>query len=473
MKIRAIYGNKLTMLSKLAALALGLVMMGCSVPNIQSDKTIAAPPDSWQTPEHNHQSVTNGWLHSFASEELNTLVGEALTHNLDLKATQARRLAAIANARISAAAKYPTVDLATDIARTRSSTRPRGAKDNIVNYQTNLSLDLRASWEVDVWGKIRAQATASESDAAAADYDLGAARFSLAAQTTRAWFSVIEAKLQLVLAKQRVASFERTEGLVSRRFQRGLVDALDLRLTQTNLPQSYASLAERKNAFNVARRQLEVILGRYPAAQVEAQDALPIIDGTVPAGLPANLVLRRPDLRAAHARLYSAELRTEAAHDALLPSLNLTGSAGTSSTGDFMKLLNFDYLVVSLVAGLAQPIFQGGRLRADIKRNEALIDLELANYAGKMLVAFQEVEDTLELENSLEEQLRYSKDVVEQSKATEKAAERQYSRGLTQILELLNAQRSHLDAQARLLTLQRQRLDNRVNLFLALGGNFE
>jgi NodT family efflux transporter outer membrane factor (OMF) lipoprotein len=214
-----------------------------------------------------------------------------------------------------------------------------------------------------------------------------------------------------------------------------------------------------------------VLIGHYPDAGIDLSPGLPAPAGAIPAGLPAEVVARRPDLVAAERRLAGALAGVKGAKRALYPRISLTASGGTSSN-QLRDLVKGDFAVWGLAANILQPIFQGGRLRAAVDLARARSDAALAGYALSVLNAFAEVETALAAEEYLREQEAALREATEQARAARRLAEEQYGSGVRNLLTLLEAQRAAYDTESRLLTVERQRLDTRVDLHLALGGDF-
>jgi NodT family efflux transporter outer membrane factor (OMF) lipoprotein len=243
-------------------------------------------------------------------------------------------------------------------------------------------------------------------------------------------------------------------------------------LTLSNLHAAEALLAQRQEQYGRALRHLELLLGRYPAGAFRPPDVLPSLPGDVPAGLPADLLARRPDLQAAERRLAAADARLASDRKALYPNLSLTGSTGIA-TNALRKLLDGDFSVWSLAGSLTQPIFQGGRLRARVDAANAQTREALELYASQALTAFSEVEIALDAQGHLRERADRLTEAAAQAAAARGLAEQRYASGLETILGVLEAQRRHLESESQLLTVRRLQLDTRVDLHLALGGDFE
>jgi NodT family efflux transporter outer membrane factor (OMF) lipoprotein len=283
-----------------------------------------------------------------------------------------------------------------------------------------------------------------------------------------------EAEAQVRLAEDNVKTRRVHLGIVERQLDRGLdADraALDVSLSRSDLARAEATLATRKRFADDARRSLELLLGAYPAGRQASLGALPGLSRSVPAGLPSELLLRRPDLRAAERRL-EASLRDESnAKKALLPSFNLTGSYGLS-TDDLAFLLEREAVVWSIAGNVAQRIFEGGRIKGNIELAKARYAEDLAIYAQTALTAFKEVETALAAEAFLREQEAALQRAVTEADRSVKLAAGQYDRGLADILTVLDAQQRLFDARSLLLDVQAQHLRSRADLHLALGGEF-
>lgn len=417
---------------------------------------------------------SRGWLADFNSEELNALVMEALTSNYDLQITAARLDVSRAGAVIEGASQYPQVSAGLSGSRQKRNFIgfPFGGGGGVPSTTSNnygLSLDI--SWELDVWGKLRDRESAALGEVQATAADYAGARLSLAAQTTRAWFGLIEAELQWRLAVETRDSFERNQRIVEDRYRRGLAPAFDLRSIQSQTASAQAEVERRARLTGNARRSLEVLLGRYPADTLTAAASLPVVTRPVPPGLPSTLLERRPDLIAAERRLASADKRISEARKAMLPSISLTGSGGTA-TDQLKDLLDSSFSVWTLAGNALQPIFQGRRLIAGVERSKAEYQERLAAYAQVTLVAYREVEDALAAEQFLVEQEKALNEAARQAEAAQNLAWQRYRQGVGDITSALVAERTAFESQRNALLLRRERLINRVDLYLALGGDF-
>lgn len=436
------------------------------------------PPAAWSVEPAVTLASGSDWWTAFGDAQLDALIETAIDENRDLYAAAARLDYAEAQARIAGADLAPSVGAGLSAARQRQSfigLPIPGAGPVLSTTSTRFGLSLDTAWEVDLWGRLRAGVRAALAEAQAADADLAGARLSIAGQTAKTWFAVLEAAAQLRLARDSAESYRALADRIRSRYERGLRPPLELRLALSNLSAAEAQLATRRQQLDAAQRRLDVLLGRYPAAGgVSGDDAaeLPALTAPVPALLPAELVARRPDLVAAERRVAAGDERFAAARRALYPRLALTTTGGTASDqlGD---LLDGDFRVWSVVGNLVQPLFQGGRLRAGVDAARAGGDEALARYASLVLRAYAEVETALTAEQWLRQRAVHVDESAVQLTAASRLAEERYGAGVGDYLTVLESQTRAFTALSQALTVRRELLDNRIDLHLALGGGFE
>lgn len=438
---------------------------GCkTAPQRHAEDVGAAIPDQWRASSESPQPAPENWVETFDDPGLSALVNSALAENYELKAAAARVKAAVAQARIEGAARWPQLFLVPGYQHAQIRNTGFGSARFSV-FETVFSL----SWELDVWGRINDLKTAAirEADATAADFQ--GARLSLAARVAQGYFELAEARLQAAVAEQSVKDRGVIVDLVRGRFARGLTKALDVRLALTDLATAEAELTQSRNRIQIITRGLEVLLGRYPAGALPETYELPEPPPSMPAGLPSELLERRPDLVAAFDRLRSADSRLQGTRKLLLPRVALTAAGGMRSTA-LTDLVDPRALAWNVIIGLAQPVFTGGRIQGEIQLNKAQAEQALNLYKDTALNAFREVEQVLAADEWLREEEKALRKAVEQTEASRKLAVYSYQLGYIEILTLLDSYRSTLIAQSAHLSVKRQLLSNRINLFLALGG---
>ena len=331
------------------------------------------------------------------------------------------------------------------------------------------SFGVNASWEPDLWGRISDQISSSELDAQAAQADFAGARLAVTSQVTQTWFNLIEARLLFELAERDVETQERALRLTQRRFESGVAGSSDVRLARSSVASSEALKISRQQQVAALSRNLEVLLRRYPADAIEAADDLPVLPSLTGAGLPADMLTRRPDLLAAERRLSGQGLSVDLARKALYPRISL--DAGINTSGNSLtRIFDLDSMIASLAANLTQPIFNGGSLKANVKQQEAFLKREAEAYAGLVLDAYLEVENALDAEQRLAERETALRTSLEEALMAEQRLERRYAEGLASILQLLDAQSRRISAESQLISARTERLNNRVRLHVALGG---
>ena len=446
--------------------ALALALSACaSLPVTDNDLANSVDINTnWQAAAVNATALQNGWLDDLEMVELSNFVTDVLENNPNYNEVALRMQAAGYIADATAGRLLPRVGASVNASRT-------GVQTPVQNTSNSFSLGLDASWEVDVWGRLSANAAAARSSYEVAQYDFYGARLSLAAQTAQSWFDVIEAKQQYDLSASTVVNYERATQIIRNRFQRGLSSGLDLRLSVTSLEAARATEKQRETLYNQSLRKLELFAGRYPSASMNIAGDIPNELGEIPVGVPLDLLERRPDLQSAKARLLGAGYRAQAAEKAMLPSISIT-ARGSNTTEEFGELLKFDNVFWNLVGGITQPIFQGGQLKYSAKAEQMNFEAQKQNYAQTLLRAFKEVEDALDQDRSLALRVEHTALAAENAVAAEAVALEQYSQGLIRISTLLQSQRSSLNQQSQLLSIKKQRINNRISLYLSLGGDF-
>lgn len=458
-----------------AALAL-MALAACSTPPAGEPRTEAVEvPPRWAAARAAAGKPAGAqWWTAFGEARLNALVVRAIAANHDLAAAAARVEQARAQARIAGAVLHPNVDASVTASRARQNFvgLPLPGAGVASSISTTYGISLNASWELDLWGRLRAGRTAAIADLKAVEAERSAAALSIAGQTARIYFAIAEAREQLALAQATLLNRRTTASRVRRRYEAGLRPPFDLRLALANEAAATALAAQRGREIDALQRQLELLLGDYPRATVAVSDALPRLGALPDAGVPAELLSRRPDVLAAERTLAASGGRVAAARAALCPQLRLSASAGRRGT-EPAQLADSALSVWSLAADLLAPVFQGGRLRADIELSEARRSEALERYRQTLLLAFTEVETALAADRLLETQVKAARERVEHTRGAQRLAEDRYGAGLVTFLEVLEAQRQALDAASQLLAARRQRIDARVDLYLALGGGLE
>jgi outer membrane protein, multidrug efflux system len=456
------------------AITIVVALSACRAPErVDADKVVVPPPTLWDS-VHDSGDVDADWWRQLGDPDLDAAIARTLQYNHDLQAAQSRLAAAAAQARLAGAPLSPQVNVGLDGNRQRTVFVgfPFGDGGPLSSTFKSFGVNLNASWEIDVWNRIGAAKGAALADLHATAEDLRGLRQSLAGQTAKAYYAAVEARQQITLATTTVASYHRTESQVEARFRRGVRSALDLRLSRSRRMTARSQQAQWEERFENAVRQLEVLQGRYPNGKSSIPETLPEQTAPIPAGIPADIVRRRPDLIAAERRLVAAGFRVDEAQASLYPSLSLSGQIGTTSDG-VRDLLDLDFLIWNLAANLVAPVIDGGSRRAQRDLAIARESEAIAGFAKTVLNAYNEVETLLASRGFVHDREQSLAAASTESRAAQNLSEDRYRRGLGDYTTVLEAQRSALVIQAQLLTARRQLLDLRVDLHLALGGGFE
>ncbi|MCV6589065.1 MAG: efflux transporter outer membrane subunit [Marinobacterium sp.] len=417
-------------------------------------------PDHWQS-EATQATVSDGWLKTFADPQLSVLVDKAQQHNRGVAQVRAQVAQARQQVLIAGADELPELNLAATAGRSDSGSR----------VSDNASLNLNLSWNVDVWGRLDDQAREAALTLAAQQATLADRQLQLSADVARGWYSLQQAQQLLALYQQRRANLQQNLELIQARYQQGLSSALDIYLARNNVHSEDARISAQQQTVLSARRTLEQLLGDYPAGLLRAEMKMPLLDSAIPAGLPADLIRRRPDLQSRWLQLMSADAALAAAHKNRFPSLNLTASLGRSSS-ELSDLLSGGSLAWSLGSSLAQTLLDGGRKEASEALQLARRNQLEQQYLEALYQAFEQVENLLSNHQALQQQYQAYLEARSNADAAETLAFEQYQKGLANYTTVLESQRQAFDARTSVINLRGQLLQNRISLHQALAGHW-
>jgi len=413
------------------------------------------------------------WWQRFGDETTTELVEMALEANPDLHVAAARVLEAEAMLDAAGGARLPQVGYGLSANRARNSfVLPEIGRLNpeSTTYGTNLSI----SWQTDLFGKLKRTQQSSWANLLAEEAARDGVLHMVVASVVRARVQVANLERALDIARTIRISWESTTATVERRYRSGLVGAVDLYLARENLASVRASEVALEGGVLTARNALDVLVGRRPGSGAPLPRTLPELPplDPVPLGLPAELLDRRPDLRQSEMRLASATYGIGVAVADLYPSLSLTASAGTASD-TLAKLVSSETFIDNAVANLVGPLFTGGQRRAGVDAARARTEQAAASYAGDVLQALREVEDALVMEAYIREQLGYNDERVADARAANRIAKDRYQRGVEALLYVLETERRLRLAEESWIGTQTNLWNARIDLFLALGGDWE
>lgn len=406
------------------------------------------------------------WWKLFQDQRLDALLEDVLTHNLDLKSAWARLDQSLAAQGIAGSALWPSLDAKAGVRGSRANLSLQG--QNITTEQVRFSLGLAAAYEIDLWGRLASLDDAALLDIQASRDDLETLAMSLAAMSAQVWFEMVEQRAQKSLLEHQVGVNETFLELVELRFGQGLASALDVYQQRQSVVGSRARLPLIESRIATLEHQLSVLKGRPPERSTSTlPQELPQLPSLPPTGIPADLMQRRPDIRAAHRRVLAADHRVAAAVANRFPSLRLTGDIGFDANAAEDLFSNW---VGNLAGALLGPLFDGGRRAAEVDRQKAKTEELLNRYGQTVLVALREVEDALIQESKLRAHLTELEAQTVVAQATLREAQARYMGGLIDYLPVLTAIRSLQSTEQDALAARRSMIFQRIQLCLALGG---
>jgi len=409
-------------------------------------------------------AVPGDWVKTFNDPMLEAIVAEAIVHNTNLRVAAARVVVAQQSVIVAGAVMQPQVG---------AQLGGRSTYDHDSGSAGNASLGyVGVAWEIDVWGRLRAQTQAADYGAQAVALDYAWARESLAALVAKSWFLCIETRQLLALAEQSVSIYTELLKLVNVRRTAGKDSDLNVTVVTAKLESARSSVEAARQAYGEARRALETLLGRYPAAEI----AVAPVFGTLPppagAGLPSALLERRADVVAAERVVFAAFRQQESAELALLPSFGLSLNAGRFS--DIVtSLLRLNPWLASAAIGMSIPIYEGGALKAQVEIASAQQAMAVARYGSVVLNAFREVEDSLANEGLLAAQLPLDESALRARTQSVRIGAQQFIAGRQDLLWVAELQTVQLVSESNLIRMHSAQRANRIRLYQALGGGFD
>ena len=458
----------------LLAAVMSLLVAGCAVTREPERKPDLPLPGAMPAVAGTTVDLPGPWWALFGDPTLDALIREALANNADAAIAAARVAEARAIARIARADQLPQLNLEAGAARGMGSqlTQPDLPADGATRnefYARGV-----VSYELDLWGRYAHASDAARNRLLATEFDRDAFRLSLSGETARAYFALAAAIGQYEQARATLANREDSLRIEKLRFDGGESSEITYRRVEAEVETARAAM--HLFELEIERRQnvMGLLLGRAPRDLVE-QKLLPQALGSsttvalLPEGMPSDVLTRRPDIRAAEAQLAAAAGDVSSARAALLPSISLTGALGSASL-ELGDLFTDPANVWSVAGGIMQPVFQGGRLRANVERERAVLDQRRAEYSRTVQNAFREVLDGLQGQTSLRSVAAARTAQVGALRRATDLAELQYKEGEIAYLELLDVRRSLFAAEIELIAAKREALSGTVDLALALGG---
>jgi len=456
-----------------SALIISFFLYGC----INLGPDYAQPDLGVQTPTSYEYAPTetellvagDRWWEVFGDSEINQLVDEVLKNNWDIKQAAARILETRYQYVQVRAGRFPSADFNGNLARRQIGGGSLGSSTIVNTYQ----LAGAAAFEVDLWSRLAKASRAAWEDLLIEEENRRTLAQTVVAEAISLYLEMEALERRLQIAAQSIDAFRLSLQFVETRYERGLTSVLDVRQARRVLAQAETLVPQLEQEMGITQQQLSVLRGRYPhtrPARRQPEDYYKRL-APVPPGLPSDLLMRRPDIRSAEKQLKALNERVGVAKAARLPSITLTGGYGWTSD-DLNNFVRSENAVWNLTAGLVQPIFDAGRLKAGQRTAEARYQQGVAEYVQTVLVAFGEVERALLIRKQQLERRQRELKFLEEARATQQVAEDRYIRGLVIYLDVLNAQITRFQAEDSLALVDLAIMRNRVALHRALGGGW-
>ena len=446
-------------------------------------------PSSWDLKLTDSSTVIGDWWESFEDSLFNDVLSDFNKSSPDLKTISSRMNVAKQILKINKASRLPSFSLGMNGTSRKQNLTAFGLSDDFFGggpdssqsndsgsgvtsfSSSNFGLNLTMQWELDVWGKLFNRARGASSEYQSAYYDLSFLSFSMRIQLAKLYFSTVESLEQYELSKETYNSVSELADMVSARYDKGLRSSLDLRLTKSSVASSKAQMEIRKQAYLVLVRRLESMLGKYPSGKYVVNSELASKLPSIAIGIPSEILNRRPDIKSSLAKLQAASHKKSESISSLLPSFILTSSTGNSSN-DLNDVLNEDYQIWSQGLTVGLPLFQSGSIRANKNIAEENLNIAKQNLIKTIINAYSEVEQTLFAENSNDILLDAYENAAEQAEAAYKLSRERYDSGLVDLIAVMDSQQRWFLSRSQVLAAKKNKIDTRLNLLLAFGGNF-
>jgi NodT family efflux transporter outer membrane factor (OMF) lipoprotein len=429
-----------------------------------TQQSITDIPDRWKAAQTLVGDVQIGWIDALGDPVLSALVEDAQIHNRNLQAAALNVERSWVLARQAGVGLRPNVGLSL-------GTNRQVFIDGPIPDTASFNWGVQASWEADIWGRIKAGEKAAIASAQSVEADYRFTQHSIAAAVADAYFIGLEASLQAQVSRQTLDTLFETNRVVNVQYAEGMAMAQDVALSASDLASTRASLIAAEGSYRDAIKALEVLVGRYPAGEVKTRTTLPIVPPMPPAGLPSSLLERRPDIIAAERTVAASFYAIDQAKVANLPRLSLSANTGGNSS-QLLNMLDPKNILINIAGSLTAPIFDAGFNKLQIEQAEIEQKQAVAAYAQTVLTAFQEVETSLNQMIVVRERAAALREAASQSDRALEIAMLRYQEGETDLLDMLTIQQRVFNAQSALVSAERARLDEWIDLNLALGGHW-
>jgi multidrug efflux system outer membrane protein len=456
-----------TRFHSLTALALATALTACATRTETVRPDLPLPATWSEAASSSNAALQRDWWRSFQSDELVTLIDQSLAGSPDLAIAAERVNQAEIAVRNAGASLFPSLDVGGSTGARRSEASGGGASSS-----RSSSVSLGASYEVDLWGRLAAGVRGAEATRDVSRYDLQTVRLSLTSGVANAYFQVLSLRVRLAIARDNLVIAERVFRIADARYRNGAASALDVSRQRSTVLSQRAALLPLEVQERQTVTALALLLGRAPQSlQVQATDLAALRIPEVGAGLPSDVLTRRPDVAAAEAQLIGANADIDAARAALLPNISLSASAGLASSA-LLSLTN-PVSTFGLSASIAQTLFDGGRRRNQVALSESARRQLVESYRAAVYSALKDVEDALgnASRNAAQEQALI--EIRDEAQRSLNLSELRFREGADDLSTTLDAQRTLFSAQDQLVQIRLARLTAATSLFAALGGGWE
>lgn len=447
-----------------------VVLAGCASTGKQSSRDQMVKPEASQT---RIQWPKAHWWQQFGDKQLDELVEEAMSANPDLQGARARAQKAAAQVQITGAQRRPHLGGQAEIQRRRFPKHYTTGEDNAGDWAWDNTAGLSLAWDLDIWGQHYQQEAEAIGQARAAEIDTHEARLALQTAVVRAYIELSHVLQLQAIAKKDLQRRQRLLDIAQQRHQAGLGTQMEVSRFKTRIPEARSQVQRLQAAIETMRHQLAALIGSTdPQAVSQVSPRLALIRRVpIPDKVPANLLGHRPDIVSARLLVEASQHGIEAARAAFYPDVNLRGFAGIATLG-FNNIVGHDPAQYNVGPAVTLPIFEGGRLRGGLRQANAAYDMAVASYNGRVIAAMQEVADAISELESLDKRTREAARAVDSARHTYDMAQQGFQRGLTNQLNVLDAQQSLLDRQSQQADIRADKLEQYARLMQALGGGF-
>jgi len=447
---------------------------------IEPESMVNNIPENWAIIVPVTINISDIWWNEFQDEKLNQFLNQFLEQNINLEQAMLNTRVAKQASVISTSNVFPSIALSASGSESEQNTAGfppifssffGSQNDEITTFtQENYNLSLSTQWEIDLWGKMRQGRLAGKQQYLSAKYNYTYYQFSLTSEATKLYFSIIEAKQLTENAQQKYNNAKIIFELYTSRYDKGVISLKALQQSEIILNLAKSDLENKKSIATSLVHQGKVLIKEYPNLTLDTGKDFPQSLPNIPQVLPADIVKRRPDLIASQYNLLASKALNKQAIRSLYPSFSLVGATGASS--NVQDLLNDDFSVWSNGINLFAPIFNAGKLIANKKIAKTNQEIAMLDFVNNLLTAYKEVESGLEFDQSAQLSLNLLKSNLALSKSMYNTTFDEFTRGVASIEEVINANNVLFDNKNMLSRAERIRIEQRINLILALGGGF-